>query len=512
MSAPVPSSSDDSYTTLDNMPESDSEHSYEDLASGYYVFEFDGEPKRQMNRSDFIFDMDTAMREWDYHMERQAVQKRLGGKHIENDSIPSERLEVRHSDLPPRFKKQSSLDFLQPSVAKNVLPGRKHCVGPLLPLQQYMIPLVLYEFSFLAMGPGGSGKTTGYLLPLVNKLVEFKEIELRGRRGPFALIVTHTENKLKHIKYLISSFCGGTSLVRFYITQEELQAMTEIPTTSTIDLVCATARTVVDAVRKFQMPLKYLKFVVLEEFHFCTEDSEYKEDLIALKDLLTKSEISPAYIFISGLTSPQNLFDKSFMKEMSQSKIVKLIAPPGLDDVKVAILPCYSTWCHFNWVLRLLAGDGVALRKTVVLANDPWVVHTLTLRLTLEDVPSIYLTHNDSLLEVEEAVRLWRTEECRVIVADYKSLSELDYGFVETCILFELPNDDFSSYYRHLIELSAKLNYKRRIFIMVNVELDLKNVNAVINFMKDLRQPYPDFLEEMQKRHEASLAESADNT
>ncbi|KIH48703.1 hypothetical protein ANCDUO_21224, partial [Ancylostoma duodenale] len=103
-----------------------------------------------------------------------------------------------------------SLDFLQPSVAKNVLPGRKHCVGPLLPLQQYMIPLVLYEFSFLAMGPGGSGKTTGYLLPLVNKLVEFKEIELRGRRGPFALIVTHTENKLKHIKYLITSFCGGS--------------------------------------------------------------------------------------------------------------------------------------------------------------------------------------------------------------------------------------------------------------------------------------------------------------
>ncbi|EPB74759.1 hypothetical protein ANCCEY_06124 [Ancylostoma ceylanicum] len=321
------------------------------------------------------------------------------------------------------------------------------------------------------MGPEGSGKTSGYLLPLVNKLVEFKEIELRGRRGPFALVVTHTENKLKHIKYLCSSFCGGTSLIKFFITEEELQAMANIPTTSTIDLVCATAHTVVDAMRKFQ----------------------------------------PAYMFISGLTSPQNLFDKRFMNEMARSKIVKLVAPPMLDDIKVAVLPCNSTWSHFNWLLRLLAGDGVALRKTVVLANDPWVVHTITLRLTLDDVPSIYLTHNDSLLEAEEAVRLWRTEECRVIVADYKSLSELDYGFVETCILFELPNDDFSSYYRSLIELSAKLNYKRRIFIMVNTELDLKNATAVVNFMKDLRQPYPDFLEQMQKRHEASSSDTADN-
>ncbi|EYC19810.1 hypothetical protein Y032_0023g732 [Ancylostoma ceylanicum] len=481
------------------------------LYNSYYVFEFDCEPKRQMKRSDFIFDMNTAMMEWDYHRERQAVRERLGGKHIENDSIPSERLEIRHNDLPPRFKKESSLDFLQPSVAKNVLPGRKHCVGPLLPMQQYMIPLVLYEFSFLAMGPEGSGKTSGYLLPLVNKLVEFKEIELRGRRGPFALVVTHTENKLKHIKYLCSSFCGGTSLIKFFITEEELQAMANIPTTSTIDLVCATAHTVVDAMRKFQIPLKYLKFVVLEEFHFCSEESEYKEDLIALKELLTKSEVSPAYMFISGLTSPQNLFDKRFMNEMARSKIVKLVAPPMLDDIKVAVLPCNSTWSHFNWLLRLLAGDGVALRKTVVLANDPWVVHTITLRLTLDDVPSIYLTHNDSLLEAEEAVRLWRTEECRVIVADYKSLSELDYGFVETCILFELPNDDFSSYYRSLIELSAKLNYKRRIFIMVNTELDLKNATAVVNFMKDLRQPYPDFLEQMQKRHEASSSDTADN-
>lgn len=111
----------------------------------------------------------------------------------------------------------------------------------------------------------------------------------------------------------------------------------------------------------FQIPLKFLKFVVLEEFHFCSKESEYKEDLIALKDLV-RSEASvvvdsfcvlirltcstflfqPSYIFISALTSPQNLFDKNFMKEMSPSKIAKLIAPPALDDVKVAVLPVSS--------------------------------------------------------------------------------------------------------------------------------------------------------------------------
>ncbi|ETN79171.1 hypothetical protein NECAME_09977 [Necator americanus] len=437
-----------------------------------------------------------------------ALQKRLGDKHLEDDSVPSERLEIRHKDLPSKFRKQSSLDFLQRCVAKNVLAGRKHSVGPLLPLQQYMIPLVLYEISFLAMGPEGSGKTSGYLLPLVNKLVEFKEIEssdfgllfkARGRRGPLALIITYTESKLKHIKNLCSSFCAGTPLTKLFMTEEDVDVMTPSPNT-VIDLLCATPRTMINVVQKFQISPKHLKFAVVEEFHYCTRDSDYKEDLIALTGLLNKN-VSPAYMFISLLISPQKLFDKNFMKEVARCKLVKLIAPPGVDDIKILTIPCRSTWCHFEWTLSFLAGDGVAPRKTVVLANDPWVVHTLTLRLTLNDVPSIYLTHKDSLLEAEEAIRLWRTEECRVIVADYKSLSELDYGFVETCILFELPNDDFCSYQKRIVELSAKLNHRRRIIIMVNLELDLKNTSAVINFMKDFKQPYPNFLEVMEKNY-----------
>ncbi|VDM83936.1 unnamed protein product [Strongylus vulgaris] len=59
------------------------------------------------------------------------------------------------------------------------------------------------------------------------------------------------------------------------------------------------------------------------------------------------------------------------------------------------------------------------------------MVHTVALRLSLENISTTYITCEDSLLEVEDAVRLWRTEEHLVIIVDYKSLSELDYGFVE---------------------------------------------------------------------------------
>ncbi|CAJ0592142.1 unnamed protein product [Cylicocyclus nassatus] len=483
---------------------SSSKYPYDHRGTGSYIFEF-GDDQRRMHCNDFVFDMNAAMQELDYYSERQELRKRSNGKYLENDYAPSDRMEIRCQDLPTRFRKQSTLDFLQPCVARNVVPGRRHHIAALLPLQQYMIPLVLYEFNFLVMGPDGAGKTSGYLLPLVNKLVEFKEVELRGRRGPLALIITHTEDKLRHVKDLCGAFCIRTPLIRFFIGEEELDAIGGLSSTTVFDMVGASASTMVNALKKYQIPLKHLKFVVLEEFHLCYKDSDYMRNLIALKNLLTKNEVLPTFMYISTLVSTQQMFDKSFMKEMSCCKVAKIVAPPGIDDVRVAVLPCRSAWCHFDWTLKLLAGEGVFPKKTVVLANDPWTVHSIALRLSLEDVQATYVTHSDSLLEVEEAVRLWRTEEFRVIVADYKSLSEMDYGFVEMCVLFELPEDDFSLYCRRLTELSAKLNHRRRIYIMVNTELDLKRVASVINFLDDLDQAYPDFLQAMQEKYVANL-------
>ncbi|VDM60449.1 unnamed protein product [Angiostrongylus costaricensis] len=83
---------------------------------------------------------------------------------------------VKSKALPPRFQTQNDLDFLKSEVAKNVLSSSEHSISRLRRIQKYMIPLVLNEISFLAIGPSGSGKTCGYLLPLINKLIELKEM------------------------------------------------------------------------------------------------------------------------------------------------------------------------------------------------------------------------------------------------------------------------------------------------------------------------------------------------
>ncbi|KAK6055729.1 hypothetical protein COOONC_06768 [Cooperia oncophora] len=296
--------------------------SLQDPISGKYKFDFDSDSSDEASSSGYAFNEEQASNEWDYFAERQARHKMMHESDSEDETQSGEPLDVRCKDLPPKFRPQgnqeelfgtqtthsevwayipsicSDLNFLQDNVARNLTSDPRHCIYTLRRIQQYMVPLVLNEFTFLAMGSMGAGKTSGYLLPLVNKLVELKEIEIRGRKGPAALIVTHTENKIKHIRELYNRYSRGTSLVKYFTTRGELDK-SSYHSNLVADLICASAPVMVDAIHKHHvssLPLKWVKFLVIEEFHLCTTDSEFMESLIALKKLLSANGASVSFL------------------------------------------------------------------------------------------------------------------------------------------------------------------------------------------------------------------------
>ncbi|KAK5971700.1 DEAD/DEAH box helicase [Trichostrongylus colubriformis] len=471
--------------------------SLHDPISGKYKFGFDSDYDEGASSVGYAFNEEEASVEWDYFAERQARHDMMEESDSEEELQPCKRLDIRCKGLPSNFRPQSSLDFLQNIVKRNVTSDLKHYIHTLRRVQQYMIPLVLSEFAFLSMGPTGAGKTSGYLIPLVNKLIELKEIELRGRKGPVALVVTHTENKIKHIKELCYRYSRGSSLAKYFTTKEDMEKDSSFNPNYVVDLICASAPVMVNVLCKYHVPLKWVKFLVIEEFHFCATNSEYMERLMALNNLLTAHGVAPVCMFISAIVPEEKMFDINFMMEMAKTRVVRLIAPPMLEELSVSVLPCKSTRDHCYWVLRLLAGEGVSPRKTVILVNKPRTAHFLTLLLTYQGISSTYITRTDSLLAAEDAIRQWRTEECRTIVADYDSLKDLDYGFVELCILFEPPDADFCSFHKRILDLSAKLHYRRRLYILLDTELDAGAASCVIEFLEKINQIVPRFLVDM---------------
>ncbi|KAK6011603.1 hypothetical protein OSTOST_23305, partial [Ostertagia ostertagi] len=119
-----------------------------------FEFDFDSDSSDEAHCSGYAFNEEEAAEEWDYFAERQARYCMTEESDSEEESRPSKPLDVRCKDLPPNFRPQSSIDFLQSTVAKNLTSDLRHYIHTLRRIQQYMIPLVLN----------------------VNKLVELKEI------------------------------------------------------------------------------------------------------------------------------------------------------------------------------------------------------------------------------------------------------------------------------------------------------------------------------------------------
>ncbi|KAJ1369513.1 hypothetical protein KIN20_030991 [Parelaphostrongylus tenuis] len=224
---------------------------------------------------------------------------------------------------------------------------------------------------------------------------------------------------------------------------------------------------------------------------------------MTLKEQLSTYEVVPVCFFMSKLVHVESMFDIEFMKEMAKTKVVKLILSSSSDGILISVLRCCSVMDRFRWITSLIGGEDVTPRRTVVIANAPERVHYLAYLLTFYGVNNVHITRDDNLLAVENAVRLWRMEECCVFIADYDSLDDLDYGYVETCILYELP-DYFPSYERRLLDLSAKLSYGRSLHIMMNVELDRAQAGSVLKFLTDHNQVVPDYLVNMLDRHDGS--------
>uniref|UniRef100_A0A1I7XMP4 NR LBD domain-containing protein n=1 Tax=Heterorhabditis bacteriophora TaxID=37862 RepID=A0A1I7XMP4_HETBA len=104
---------------------------------------------------------------------------------------------------------------------------------------------------------------------------------------------------------------------------------------------------------------------------------------------------------------------------------------------------------------------------------------------------------DSDLLAVEDANSAWKNSRM-TLVSDYYSIYDLDQGFVETCILFDLPKrDSCSAEFTKIINLSSKMKRSRRIVIMLDPKKDLWLSHNVIQLLNQYNKPVPRFLHEM---------------
>ncbi|KAI6190767.1 RNA helicase [Aphelenchoides bicaudatus] len=152
-------------------------------------------------------------------------------------------------------------------------------------VQEGMIPLGLQGKSIVARARTGSGKTAAFLLPLLQRLLQWTSSD--DAEGPFALVIAPTKELATQIFKSLTQLAARFAFLQLVNLAEKEAANMDHVLTTPVDLIVSTPGRIIEALDQKSDLLKGIKFVVLDEADLLFSFG-YKEDLVALKKHLPK--------------------------------------------------------------------------------------------------------------------------------------------------------------------------------------------------------------------------------
>jgi ATP-dependent RNA helicase DDX3X len=206
----------------------------------------------------------------DKRLERQLFEKEIQqttGINFDNyDSIP---VETSGSDIP------EPIDVFTPEVIGEDLFRNVQLCGYTkpTPVQKWSIPIASANRDLMACAQTGSGKTAGFLFPIIITMLRNGGTEppggVRGRRTyPECLVLAPTRELASQIQDEAQKFlyCTGIASVVVYGGADVSNQLRQIE--RGCDLLVATPGRLVDLIERGRLGMENVKFLVLDEVSF----------------------------------------------------------------------------------------------------------------------------------------------------------------------------------------------------------------------------------------------------
>lgn len=297
------------------------------------------------------------------------------------------------------------------------------------PIQQKAIPLILKGKDILASAQTGTGKTAGFTLPMLQKLVETKHPKYRPIR---ALILTPTRELAAQIYDNILAYSKYVD-VRTAVIFGGVKPASQIAAINKgVDILVATPGRLLDLENQNKLSLKRIEFLVLDEADRML-DMGFQRDINKILALLPNKR--------------QNLlFSATFSKE------IKKLANKFLDNpVLVESEPENSTVDKIvqrmirtdkssktNLIIKLIH-DG-NWQQVLVFTRTKHGANKLTKKMIASGIKAAAIHGNKSQGARTKALAGFKNGSIRVLVATDIAARGLDIPLLPHVINFELPN------------------------------------------------------------------------
>lgn len=203
----------------------------------------------------------------DKRLERQLYEKEIqqttGINFDSYDDIP---VETSGSDVPPPIE-----TYDKETIGEDLFRNVQLCgyTKP-TPVQKYSIPIASANRDLMACAQTGSGKTAGFLFPIIITMLRTGGSEpeggVRGRRTyPECLVLAPTRELASQIQDEAAKFlyCTGIASVVVYGGADVREQLRQIE--RGCDLLVATPGRLVDLIERGRLSMENVKFLVLDE-------------------------------------------------------------------------------------------------------------------------------------------------------------------------------------------------------------------------------------------------------
>mmetsp|Transcript_15583 Transcript_15583/g.25811 ORF Transcript_15583/g.25811 Transcript_15583/m.25811 type:complete len:636 (+) Transcript_15583:61-1968(+) len=348
-------------------------------------------------------------------------------------------VETSGTDVPPPVETFVELD-LPPQLEANIRMAKY--TKP-TPVQKHAIPISKAGRDLMACAQTGSGKTAAFLFPIISKMLALgpPPQQPRGYGGrpkatPVALVLAPTRELAVQIHEECRKFSFKTGMygVCIYGGAEIRNQLREVE--RGCDIIIATPGRLIDFIERGKMTLSCIRFLVLDEADRML-DMGFEPQIrrIVEQEDMPGTDVRQTLMFSATFPKEIQRLASDFLRDY----IFLAVGRVGSTTDSITQRIEYVEDRDKRHVLLdiLCAVEGL----TLVFVETKRGADALEEFLCGEDKGAIAIHGDRTQKEREDALRLFRTGRCPILVATDVAARGLDIPNVTHVVNFDLPND-----------------------------------------------------------------------
>ena len=291
-------------------------------------------------------------------------------------------------------------------------------------IQDQSIPLILEGHDVIGLANTGTGKTAAFLLPIIEKLIH-------DRTPGSVLIMAPTRELAQQIDAEFRRFAAGLKLYSAICVGgvnigKQIRELQRGP-----HIIIGTPGRLKDLIQRRALRLNATTFVLDEADRML--DMGFVADIRAVAELLPRER--QTLCFSATITPAIEKIVQDFMHE---PKTVSVRRGETSEHIEQDIVESRDKFHKLELLTELLRQDD--FQKVIVFGETKYGVQRLADTLSKNNVPAVAIHGNKSQSQRERALKAFKSNSVKVMVATDVAARGLDIPNVSHVINFDQPN------------------------------------------------------------------------